>query len=150
MNKRLTLAIDKLGRDWANLNWEFRDFELNGAKDKMSQWQGDPEEDIMVVVFKGKHIEEPFHRQDFFFIDYAYQMDYNALSAKFDNLITVREGDCYIGQPFSGYAPQRRQRDRRHHHDWSPHQERHLLPRISVGTIYGCEYVSFFSRSAHG
>ena len=31
-------------------------------------------------------------------------MDYNALSAKFDNLITVREGDCYIGQPFSGYA----------------------------------------------
>lgn len=104
MNKRLTLAIDKLGRDWANLNWEFRDFELNGAKDKMSQWQGDPEEDIMVVVFKGKHIEEPFHRQDFFFIDYAYQMDYNALSAKFDNLITVREGDCYIGQPFSGYA----------------------------------------------
>ena len=31
-------------------------------------------------------------------------MDYNALSAKFDNLITVHEGDCYIGQPFSGYA----------------------------------------------
>lgn len=104
MNKLLTLAIDKLGRDWANLNWEFRDFELNGAKDKMSQWQGNPAEDIMVVVFKGKHIEEPFHRQDFFFIDYAYRMDYNALSAKFDNLITVREGDCYIGQPFSGYA----------------------------------------------
>ena len=26
------------------------------------------------------------------------------MSAKFDNLITVREGDCYIGQPFSGYA----------------------------------------------
>jgi AraC-like DNA-binding protein len=70
----------------------------------MSQWQGDPQDDIMVVVFKGRHISEPFHRQDFFFIDYAYHLDYNALSAKFDNLVTVREGDCYIGQPFSGYA----------------------------------------------
>ena len=31
-------------------------------------------------------------------------MDYNALSSKSDNLITVHEGDCYIGQPFNGYA----------------------------------------------
>ena len=105
MNKLLTLAINKLGHDWSHLNWEFRDFELeDGTPDKMSQWQGDPEEDIMIVAFKGKHISEPFHRQDFFFIDYAYHLDYNALSSKYDNLITVREGDCYIGQPFSGYA----------------------------------------------
>ena len=105
MNKLLTLAINKLGHDWSHLNWEFRDFELeDGTPDKMSQWQGDPEEDIMIVSFKGKHISEPFHRQDFFFIDYAYHLDYNALSSKYDNLITVREGDCYIGQPFSGYA----------------------------------------------
>ena len=104
MDKLLSLAIDKLGHDWSHLNWEFRDFEIDGKMDKMSQWQGDPNDEIMVVVFKGKHISEPFHRQDFFFIDYAYHRDYNALSAKFDNLITVREGDCYIGQPFSGYA----------------------------------------------
>ena len=104
MNRRLELAVDKLAHDWSHLNWEFRDFDLNGTPDKMSQWQGDPKDDIMIVVFKGKHIQEPFHRQDFFFIDYAYRRDYNALSSKFDNLITVREGDCYIGQPFSGYA----------------------------------------------
>lgn len=105
MNKLLELAVNKLGHDWSRLNWEFRDFELaDGTPDKMSQWQGDPADDIMIVVFKGKHISEPFHRQDFFFIDYAYHLDYNALSSKFDNLITVREGDCYIGQPFSGYA----------------------------------------------
>ena len=104
MNRRLELAVDKLAHDWSHLNWEFRDFDLNGTPDKMSQWQGDPKDDIMIVVFKGKHIQEPFHRQDFFFIDYAYRQDYNALSSKFDNLITVREGDCYIGQPFSGYA----------------------------------------------
>ena len=100
----LDLAINKLAHDWSHLNWEFRDVSLGGKPDKMSQWQGDPDEDIMVVVFRGNHISEPFHRQDFFFIDYAYHLDYNALSAKFDNLITVREGDCYIGQPFSGYA----------------------------------------------
>ena len=104
MNRILELAINKLAHDWSRLNWDFRDFSVNGTPDKMSQWQGDPKDDIMIVVFKGNHISEPFHRQDFFFIDYAYQQDYNALSSKFDNLITVREGDCYIGQPFSGYA----------------------------------------------
>ena len=89
MNKLLTLAINKLGHDWSHLNWEFRDFELeDGTPDKMSQWQGDSEEDIMIVAFKGKHISEPFHRQDFFFIDYAYHLDYNALSSKYDNLNT--------------------------------------------------------------
>ena len=103
-NSLLTLAINKLAYDWPRLNWEFRDFSLDGKPDKMSQWQGGTEEDIMIVVFKGKHISEPFHRQDFFFIDYAYHLDYNALSARFDNLITIREGDCYIGQPFNGYA----------------------------------------------
>ena len=104
MERILELAIHKLAHDWSRLNWDFRDFTVNGTPDKMSQWQGDPQDDIMIVVFKGKHISEPFHRQDFFFIDYAYRQDYNALSSKFDNLITVREGDCYIGQPFSGYA----------------------------------------------
>ena len=102
--KLLESAICSLADDWPRLNWEFRDFSLDGKPDKMSQWQGDPQDEIMIVVFKGKHISEPFHRQDFFFIDYAYHLDYNALSAKNDNLITVHEGDCYIGQPFNGYA----------------------------------------------
>lgn len=104
MESILNLAIHKLGCDWSNLNWDFREYPVGATIDKMSQWQGDLNEDIMIVVFKGKHISEPFHRQDFFFIDYAYRLDYNALSSKFDNLIKVREGDCYIGQPFSGYA----------------------------------------------
>ena len=106
MNQQLLLdiAINKLAHDWSRLNWEFRDFTVDGKPDKMSQWQGDPNDDIMIVVFKGRHISEPFHRQDFFFIDYAYHLDYKALSARFDNLITVHEDDCYIGQPFNGYA----------------------------------------------
>ena len=103
-NHLLNLALDKLGRDWSKLHWDFRDVMIDGKPDKMSQWQGDPKDDIMIVVFKGKQISEPFHRQDFFFVDYAWHQSYQALSAKYDNLITVREGDCYIGQPFSGYA----------------------------------------------
>lgn len=58
----------------------------------------------MVCVHKGKDIQELFHRQDFFFFNFAYSGDYGAFSGKSDNLITVREGECYIGQPFSGYA----------------------------------------------
>lgn len=57
-----------------------------------------------MCAFKGREISEPFHRQDFFFINYAYRNNYDALSAKYDNLITIHEGECYIGQPYSGYA----------------------------------------------
>lgn len=59
----------------------------------------------MVCVFKGREINEPFHRQDFFFINYAWKNSYDALSAKYNNLITIGQDECYIGQPFSGYAP---------------------------------------------
>lgn len=47
-----------------------------------------------------EQLYEPFHRQDFFFINYAYQNSYAALSAKDNRLITIG----YIGQPYSGYA----------------------------------------------
>ena len=58
----------------------------------------------MVCVFQGKEIHERFHRQDFFFINYAYSGDYGAQSYRFDHPVTIRENECYIGQPFSGYA----------------------------------------------
>ena len=37
-------------------------------------------------------------------MNYAYRGNYGALSAKCCRLITIHEGECYIGQPFSGYA----------------------------------------------
>ena len=49
-------------------------------------------------------IHEPFHRQDFFFINYVYKNSYQTLSAKYNNLIVIEEDECYIGQPYSGYA----------------------------------------------
>ena len=71
---------------------------------RSSYWPGDENEDVLVCVFKGKEISEPFHRQDFFFINYAYEGIYQALSEKYNNLITIGEDECYIGQPYSGYA----------------------------------------------
>ena len=58
----------------------------------------------MVCVHKGPVIRELFHRQDFFFVNFAYRGDYGALSYRFDNRITVHENECYIGQPYAGYA----------------------------------------------
>ena len=61
----------------------------------------------MLNVFNGQRINEQFHRQDFFFIHFAFKGDYDALSEKYNNRITIKEGSCYIGQPYSGYAAKR-------------------------------------------
>lgn len=97
-------ALDELGRRFPNLNWDFRPDPSAGRNEKISQWLGRPDEELMLCAFKGRKIHEPFHRQDFFFINFAYRGGYTALSAKFDSELTMPEGDCYIGQPYSGYA----------------------------------------------
>ncbi len=97
-------AIDVLGGRFANLNWNFRPDPSSGPNEKISQWLGRPDEDLMLCVFKGKKIREPFHRQDFFFINFAYCGTYTALSENSDTELKMQEGDCYIGQPYSGYA----------------------------------------------
>lgn len=58
----------------------------------------------MICVHKGNSIHELFHRQDFYFFNFAYQGSYGAFSYRFDNHITVHEDECYIGQPYAGYA----------------------------------------------
>lgn len=103
-NKMLQLAINKLGVEFGRLDLTFHKMIDGKADDLTSYWPGNDEEDVMVCVFQGKEIHEPFHRQDFFFINYAYKNSYEALSAKYDNLIVIHEDECYIGQPYSGYA----------------------------------------------
>lgn len=98
-------AIKKLGQDFPHLKWDFSP--MPGSFDLVSHWLGDESEEVMVNVFYGKRINEQFHRQDFFFIHFAYRGDYDALSAKYNNRITIKEGSCYIGQPYSGYAAKR-------------------------------------------
>ena len=52
----LTESIDKLGNDFPNLNWDFQEQTIGQHKELISQWLGEPDEDIMVCVFKGKEI----------------------------------------------------------------------------------------------
>lgn len=100
----LSLAINKLGIEFNSLDLSFHQMKSGKPGDITSYWPGDESEDVLVCVFKGKKISEPFHRQDFFFINYAYDGSYQALSEKYNNLITIGEDECYIGQPYSGYA----------------------------------------------
>lgn len=102
--RMLSLAIDKLGKEFDSLDLTFYPMNTGNPTDVTSYWPGTDEEDVLICVFNGEEIHEPFHRQDFFFINYAYKNSYNALSEKYNNLITINEDECYIGQPFSGYA----------------------------------------------
>ena len=100
--RRLLEARDRLSTGFAGLHWNFE--KDRHSHELISRWLGEPDEDVMVCVFKGKLIDEPFHRQDFYFFNFAWQNSYDALSNGSDSHITVNEGDCYIGQPYSGYA----------------------------------------------
>lgn len=104
MTNSIERAIDKLGREFSTLDLSFHPVADGSPEDVTSFWPGAENENVMICVFKGRRIYEPFHRQDFFFLNFAYRQSYNALSSKFDNLITVHENECYIGQPYSGYA----------------------------------------------
>lgn len=101
---RIASAIEKLSVQFPDLAWDFRPTPTGGKTELISQWLGDTSEDIMVVCFKGKKYIEKYHRQDFFFINFVCQNGYDVLSSKYDNHLHLNEGDCYIGQPFSGYA----------------------------------------------
>ena len=100
----IDLAIKKLGMEFASLDLTFHRMKNGKPGDVTSYWPGSEDEDVLVCVFNGKEIHEPFHRQDFFFINYAYKNSYQALSEKYNNLILIGENECYIGQPYSGYA----------------------------------------------
>lgn len=102
--RMLSDAIEKLAREFPHLHWDFRLEPVSGKTEFISQWLGEPDEEVMVCAFKGNHIQERFHRQSFFFINFAYYGDYEAVSAKYDHKLLMKEGDCYVGQPYSGYA----------------------------------------------
>ncbi len=100
----LDAAIEKLGEQFAKRNWSYLDVPAGSPLEKSYAWPGSPEENIIICVHKGPDIQEMFHRQDFFFFNFAYSGDYGALSYQYDNHITIHENECYIGQPFAGYA----------------------------------------------
>lgn len=97
-------AIDQLGAGFSHMHWDFKDVYLRGRNEIISQWQGEPHDDIMACVCNEPDTHEVYHRQDFFFLNFAYEGDYHALSHSPYHRIVVHQGECYIGQPFSGYA----------------------------------------------
>ena len=97
-------AIEVLAAEFPHLRWDFKAVRVGSRTERISQWLGGADEEVLVCAVKGAEINEQFHRQDFFFLNFAYRGDYDAVSYKFDNKITIREGECYVGQPFSGYA----------------------------------------------
>ena len=104
-NDLLRLSIEKLSKEFDEIQWKFVDVQTNDSVEKKQLWPGNTNDDVMICVYKGNDIEQIFHRQDYFFFNFAYSGDYGALSSQFDRRITVREGECYIGQPYAGYAP---------------------------------------------
>lgn len=110
-NQAFEQALNKLGAKFALLNWNFSPSAEYGNIEPVSHWIGEDDEDVMVCVFKGNWLCEQFHRNDFFFLHFAYKNGFRAISGLPNNLIEVKEGECYIGHPFSGYAVQSRARD---------------------------------------
>lgn len=111
MQKReLNAAMRMLAERFHERDWSYYDVPTSargrldaGGSDIMYHWHAG-EDDVQVCVFRGKRIGEELHRQDFFFLNFAYSGGYTALSGDADNLIEVRENECYIGQPYSSYA----------------------------------------------
>lgn len=97
-------SLIKLGEQFDKRDWKYLDVSPGSLREKTYAWPGAPDEDIMICVHKGPRAHVDFHRQDFFFFDFAYRGDYGALSGRSDNLITVHENECYIAQPNAGYA----------------------------------------------
>lgn len=97
-------SIIKLGKDFDEIEWKYLKIEPGDKREKTQLWPGRDDEDVMICVYKGKEMLELFHRQNFFFFNFAYQGDYSALSYLNNNRITIHENECYIGQPYAGYS----------------------------------------------
>ena len=104
MEKCLPSAIQKLTADFMRIHWKYLDVPAGSPREKTQLWPGGPDEEVMICVADSQATNEMFHRQDFFFFNFAYRGDYDAVSYRSDNRITIREGECYIGQPYAGYA----------------------------------------------
>ena len=103
-NTLLELAIEKLGKQFETLPWNYDTVTKDGKEEIVRIWPGDKDEDIMICVLKTYDFHEELHRQDYYFINYAYKHSYQTFSDHQENLVTLNEGECYIGQPFCGYG----------------------------------------------
>ena len=100
----LCAAVERLREEFGVLDWTYHNCAGENPEEKMFYWPGAPEDEIMVVVHQSRGRQELFHRHDYFYFNYTYQGEYDSISFKYDNRITIREGELYAGQPFAGHA----------------------------------------------
>ena len=100
----LCSAVEQLRKQYSILNWKYYDFERGGQTEKMYRWPGSEDEEILVLVHQSGGRQELFHRHDFFYFNYTYEGEYDSISFKYDNRITIHQGELYAGQPFAGHA----------------------------------------------
>lgn len=100
----LCAAIEQLREQFPTLDWTYHDFPVGSRSEKMFCWPGLPEEEIIICVHQSGGRQELFHRHNFFYFNFTYQGEYDSISYKYDNRITIREGELYAGQPFAGHA----------------------------------------------
>lgn len=102
--QQLLSSIETLQEQFAELDWTYHDFPVGSQNEKMYCWPGPEQENILICVHKSSGVQELFHRHDFFYFNYTYKGEYDSLSYKYDNQITIRERELYAGQPFAGHA----------------------------------------------
>lgn len=100
----LERSLDILAEEFKNLKWDYPKLEVEKRHETMLYWPGEEEEEIMICVLQDQDFREELHRHDFFFFNYAYRCDYEAETEIKGNIIKIKEGECYIGQPFTGYG----------------------------------------------
>lgn len=100
----LSSSIEILQEQFTALDWTYHDVPVGSQNEKMYCWPGPENENILICVHQSSGIQELFHRHDFFYFNYTYEGEYDSLSYKYDNRITIREKELYAGQPFAGHA----------------------------------------------
>ena len=50
--RMLSDAIEKLAREFPHLHWDFRLEPVSGKTEFISQWLGEPDEEVMVCAFR--------------------------------------------------------------------------------------------------
>lgn len=102
--KNFYSAIELLKKQYLSHEWVYHNFSLGDFSEKMFRWPGIPDEEIMIVAHQSNGKQELFHRHDYFYFNYTWEGEYDSISFRYDNRITIRKGELYAGQPFAGHA----------------------------------------------
>lgn len=95
------LEILKEKRD--RMTWEYHDVPNTAGEQKMYRWPGREDESIIVTLHRSRRQEQLFHHHDYFYFNYTYKGQYEAHSQKHGNVIQIKEGEIYAGQPYAGH-----------------------------------------------